>query len=66
MRFFRPKGQKSEKFGIFRGNFANPNQRWLIQPDPSHKNLTQSGSKIFDLDPSLLAGDGLNGISPKG
>jgi len=35
MRFFYPKGQKIEKFGILKGNFPmpNPNQRWLTQFD---------------------------------
>jgi len=42
--FFWPEGQKIEKFGIFRGNFPNPIQRWLTWP----------GSKKFDLDPSLV------------
>jgi len=36
--------EKNEKFGIFRGNFPNPdpNQRWLTHPDPGHKILTWS------------------------
>jgi len=41
--FFLPEGQKIEKFGIFRGNFPNPNQRWLTQPE----------QQKIDPDPSL-------------
>jgi len=43
---FLIKGEKIEKFGIFRGIFPNPksNQRWLTQP----------GSKNFEPDPSLI------------
>jgi len=45
-RFFLTRREKIEKFDIFRGNFpnSNPNHKWLARP----------GSKIFDLDPSLI------------
>jgi len=33
--------EKSWKIWHFRGNFPNPNQRWLTQTDPSNKKLTQ-------------------------
>jgi len=42
--FFLIWRQKIEKFNIFRGNFLNPNHKWLTRP----------GSKFFDPDPSLL------------
>jgi len=40
-RFFWPKRKKNEKFGIFRGNFPNPdpNQRCLTLPYPSNKKI---------------------------
>jgi len=43
-----------EKFGIFRGNFQNPNpnQRWLTQPCQQKIDLTRPGSRIFDPGPS--------------
>jgi len=34
-------GNKIEKFGIFRVNLPNPNQRLLTRPRPSNKKLTQ-------------------------
>jgi len=52
-RFFLLEGKKMEKIDIFKGNFPNPNHRWLTQPDLSHKKLTQPGAKNFDPDPSL-------------
>jgi len=35
--FFLSKGEKIVKFGMFKGNFPNPNpnQRWLSQPNPT-------------------------------
>jgi len=33
---------KIEKFGIFRGNFPNSNQRWLTQHRPVSKNFDQT------------------------
>jgi len=53
--FVWPEGKKMEKYGIFRGNFSNLNQRWLTRPNPSNKKLTRPGSKFFDLVPSLVA-----------
>jgi len=50
--FFDPKG-KNWKFGIFRGNFPNPNQRWLTQPEQQKIDLTRPRPKNFDLDSSL-------------
>jgi len=35
------------------GNFPNPNQRWLTQPEQQKIDPMQPGSQIFDLDPSL-------------
>jgi len=54
--FFWPEGKKMEKFDVFRGNFpnSNPNHKWLTRTNPSHKKLTRPGSKILDLDPSLV------------
>jgi len=45
--------EKLEKFGIFRGNFPNPNHKWLTQPEPQKIDPTKPGSKTFGLDPSL-------------
>jgi len=53
MKFFRPEGQKIEKFGIFRGNFSNPNQ----------KRPTRPKSKNFDPNPSLPYPSHSNGKS---
>jgi len=41
---FDPEGKKIEKFGIFRGNFANsnPNQRGLTLSDLSNKKSTRT------------------------
>jgi len=41
---FWSEGEKMEKIGTLRRNFLNadPNQRWLTQPDPSNKKLIQS------------------------
>jgi len=41
---FETTGKTLKKFWIFKGNFPNPNQRWLTRP----------GSKFFDPKPSLL------------
>jgi len=46
--FFLSKGEKIEKFDVFRGNFLNPNHRWLTQPEPQK----------FDAD--LVMGPGQN------
>jgi len=53
--FFWPKGKKTEKFDVFRGNFpnSNPNHKWLTRLKPQKTDLTQPWSKIFDPDPSL-------------
>jgi len=47
MRFFLTRGEKIEKFVIFRGKFLNPNtnQRWLTRHD--------QGQKKFNPEPSL-------------
>jgi len=44
MRFFLARREKIEKFGIFRGNFPNPNPNQTFWPDLTHfkKNLTQT------------------------
>jgi len=43
--------EKNKKFGIFRRNFPmlNPNQRWLIWPDPTQatKNWSDQGQKYL-------------------
>jgi len=45
--------QLNKKFGILRGNFPNPNQRWLTQPEQQEIDPAQPWSKIFGPDPSL-------------
>jgi len=52
------RSEKIEKFDIFRGNFPNPNHKWLTRPDLAQATKidpTQPGSKKFVQDPSLLA-----------
>jgi len=44
---FWPKEEKLEKFDVFRGNFPNPNHRWLPWSDPSLKKLTRPKVKNF-------------------
>jgi len=48
-RFFWPELEKIEKYGIFWGNFPNPNQRWLTQPDPTQatKNWSNPGQNFL-------------------
>jgi len=52
--FLDPKGKTREKFGIFRGNFPNPNpnHRWLTRATKNWPDPTQV--KNFDPYPSLL------------
>jgi len=52
---FLTQGEKIEKIGIFRGNFPNPNQRWLTLPYPGFWQIASDGlgSKVFDPNPSL-------------
>jgi len=49
MRFFWPKGQKINLFGIYRGNFPNPNHKWLTWPRPTQarKNWPNPGYKFL-------------------
>jgi len=41
-RDFSNRREKIENFVIFKRNFPNTNQRWLTQPDPDQKFLTQT------------------------
>jgi len=43
-------------FGFLRGNFPNPELADPTQPK-QQKKITRPGSKIFDLDPSLVEMD---------
>jgi len=52
--FFDSKGKKLKNLTFLREIFQIQTQTIYGWPNPSHKKLTQPGSKIFDLDPSLL------------
>jgi len=46
--FFDPKGRKLKNLVFFRGNFPNPNQRWLTQPEQEKIDPTYNlGQNIF-------------------
>jgi len=53
MIFFFTRRAKIKKFGIFRGNFPNPNLRWQIQ----------SEKQKFDPNPSLVKYQRLTGFN---
>jgi len=39
--------QLNKKFGILRGNFPNPNQRWLTQPEQQKLTQPNHGQKFL-------------------
>jgi len=59
-RFFLTWREKDWKFDILRGNFPNPNHRWLTWPKP--QKIAWPRSKIFDPDPSLMIMSMVTGV----